>query len=239
MKAQLYPTEQSDPFKVVVRHTFRLIKQSWRAVSTNLGTILLIYILPSALILALLYAIAPDLLKASIHPDHQKIAFAKNLNVPLAIIGGLGIAILVILLSIASVNVQLASARKQKISFSDVIERSWPFFLRFVGLGILSALCVLLGLLLLLIPGILAAFFLSFATYVMVDKNVGVIVAMKGSYKLTRRNWKVVLAYFVVTVAISLPQIVPIIGEFVSAGLSIAYFCLPAILYLRMQKSTK
>jgi len=156
------------------------------------------------------------------------------------VIAGVGIAILLVLLSIATIIAQLASVRGEKISFKEVVNQAQPFFWRFLGLGILSILTVVAGLILLIIPGIVLAFWLIFASYIMVDKNTGVIVAMKASIALTRKNWKVALALVAVQFIIQIPSaLIPSLGSIATTALSIAYFCLPAILYLRITNDKK
>jgi uncharacterized membrane protein len=109
-----------------------------------------------------------------------------------------------------------------------------PFVLRFIGLGLLSAIVIIFGLILFVVPGVLAIFFLSFAPYILVDKNTGVIDAMKGSYELVKEYWKVTLGLLVVNFVIQIPSYVPVVGQLISLALGIGYFCLGAIVYVNI-----
>ncbi len=58
-------------------------------------------------------------------------------------------------------------------------------FWRFLGAEILLGIIVFLGLLLLVVPGIIAAVGLGFAPYLVVDRGKGPIEALKESWRLT------------------------------------------------------
>jgi uncharacterized membrane protein len=134
---------------------------------------------------------------------------------------------------------QIASVKGQKVEFKEAFNKGIPFVLRFIGLGLLSAVVVILGFILFIIPGLLAIFFLSFAPFILVDKNTGVIDAMKASYEMVKEYWKVTLGLLVVNFAIGLPSYVPVIGQLISLALTIGYFCLSALVYVNIAgKST-
>ena len=58
--------------------------------------------------------------------------------------------------------------------------------LRFLGIAILSGLAVLGGAILLIVPGIILAIRLQYAGYLLVDKNTGVMEALKKSMAMTK-----------------------------------------------------
>jgi len=67
-------------------------------------------------------------------------------------------------------------------------------FWRYVGTNILVLLAVLVGLVLLIVPGIIVSIALSFALYLVIDKGAGPINAFKQSLALTKGNrWKLFL----------------------------------------------
>lgn len=59
-------------------------------------------------------------------------------------------------------------------------------FWRYVGASILVFFAVLLGFLLLIVPGIIASIALSFALYLVIDKGLGPVEAFKQSLALTK-----------------------------------------------------
>jgi hypothetical protein len=152
----------------------------------------------------------------------------------LALIVGLVVLVASLIFAPAIVQTQIASVKGEKVEFQDALNKGMPFVLRFIGLGLLSAIVVIFGLILFVIPGLLAIFFLSFAPYILVDKNTGVIDAMKGSYELVKEFWKVTLGLLVVNFVIQIPSYVPFVGQLVSLALGVAYFCLGALVYVKI-----
>jgi hypothetical protein len=228
--AKYLPTRQQDGFWDIVVNCFKLMSASWQAFVFNFSTFLMLYLLPVLVIFGAAVAVIA-VAQAQYSDGHITAPI-----IAAGVVAALGVAVLMILLAIATIYVQIASVRGQKIGFRDAVDRSWHYFWRFIGLAIMTALVVLAGLILLIIPGILAAFFLMLATYVLIDKDTDIATAMRTSYRITKRNWKVVLGMLIVQIVINLPQIVPILGAIVTSVLAVAYFCLTAIIYDRVIK---
>src|SRR3989344_3833468 len=67
-------------------------------------------------------------------------------------------------------------------------------FWRFFGASILLWVIVGIGILLLIVPGVIAAIVFSFALYLVVDKDLAPIEALKESARLTKGNrWRIFL----------------------------------------------
>lgn len=65
-------------------------------------------------------------------------------------------------------------------------------FLKYLGVYILLLIVVLVGFLLLIIPGIIAALTFGFAPYLVIDKGLGPIEAMKESARITKGSrWRI------------------------------------------------
>lgn len=231
-----YPTKQTDDFWTVLANAFKLIGASWDAVKLNIATFAVVYLLPLALMPVMAAGVFVVFLSSGALKDDN---FTVPTNIITIAIGAflvIGILVLSIFLYIASIQTQIASAKGIKISPSQALKQSKPFFWKFILLGVLAAGIIFTGLVLLIIPGLLAIFFLNYASYVLVDKNGSAKEAIIESFQLTKRNWKIVLSYFVLQIFISAVNGLTIVGSIVSIALSIAYLCLPAILYLRMQQ---
>jgi hypothetical protein len=225
---QAITIKQEDDFFTILKNQFNLIGKTWDALLLNLGTFIWVYIAP-AFVLAIGAAILVPMFITSKDSDHL-----TALTVIAAAIAAFGLIIVAILMAIASTITQLASVHGKKVTFQEVLSQSQTFFWRFIGLGIVSLCLMIIGALLFILPLFAVIFFLTFTIYVMVDKNTGVKDAIKGSYELTKKNWKIVLAFLVLEGIIQIPSIVPVLGTFVTLCLSIAYFCLPAFLYTFM-----
>lgn len=230
------PTSQKDEILTVWANAFKLLKQSWQGVKLNLGTFLLLYLTPFILVAILLAILLPAIglgaLLTNGEVDFSNASVTATAGVAI-FIGLLGLIVLSVYLSIASIITQFKSIRGEKIGFVDAINQSSDYFWRFIGLAIVSSLIILAGLILLILPGLLAIFFLLLASYFLIDKNTTIREALKGSFEITKANWKIVTALVVVQAAVSAIGIIEGIGSFVSLLLAFAYLCLPAILYTR------
>lgn len=67
-------------------------------------------------------------------------------------------------------------------------------FWQYAAVKILTGIIVVVGLVLLIVPGIIAALALLFATYLVIDKNLGPIDAIKESVRITKgHRWQLFL----------------------------------------------
>lgn len=95
-------------------------------------------------------------------------------------------------------------------------------FLPYVGVKILTALAVLLGLVLLIVPGIIAALALMFATYLVIDRKLGVIEALKESARLTKGNrWNLLILMLALVGINILGALALLVGLLVSVPVSL------------------
>jgi len=74
----------------------------------------------------------------------------------------------------------------------DTVELSslWhprPFW-KYVGTGILVWLAAIIGLILLIVPGVIIGLMFMFSTFIVIDRELGPIEAMKESYRITSGN---------------------------------------------------
>jgi hypothetical protein len=222
-KSNIVAQEKGDFFELV-GGIFKLISPSWEALKLNIGTFIGLLLVPIGL-----YMLASFIVIGA--------AFNGNETADTSVTGLFLALILVILLLFVAItpsliHTQLKGARGEKVSFNDALSYGLKKLFPFIGLTILTALAVLIGLILFVIPGLAVAFFLSLASYILIDKNIGVIDAMKESFELVKAHWKIVVGVIIVNFAISLPQFIPGIGWIISAALGVAYFCLGAIVYV-------
>ncbi|MEK7509521.1 MAG: DUF975 family protein [Patescibacteria group bacterium] len=95
-------------------------------------------------------------------------------------------------------------------------------FWKYVGAKILVALVVLVGLVLLIIPGIIAALALLFSTYLVIDRGLGPIEAMKESLRITKGNrWKLFLLALSIVLINIIGVLALIVGLLVSIPVSV------------------
>ncbi|MGH6867212.1 MAG: DUF975 family protein [Methyloceanibacter sp.] len=78
-----------------------------------------------------------------------------------------------------------------------------PFW-KFLGASILLGLTILAGILLLIVPGIIFALMFAFTTFLVIDRDLGPIEAMKESKRLTYGHKWTLLGFLLVLVGINL-----------------------------------
>lgn len=215
-------------FFEVTGDTFKLIKGSWQALLLNLKTFILIAIMP-----ALAFLILVPFILGAIFIDSTA---AKTIFILFSCLVFLAAFAVALVFIPAITYVQIESARKKTVGFDEAVKKGKKFALKYLGLVILLALSAMIGLIFLIVPGLLAIFFFSMATYILIDQNTGIVDAMKKSYEIVKNNWLLVLALFIVNIVVSFTSYVPIIGWLINLALSVAYFCLPAIIYNKISK---
>ena len=87
---------------------------------------------------------------------------------------------------------------RREVSLADFFEgtkRALPLFM----LSILVGLCVMVGFILFIIPGIYLAIRLAFAKFIIVNENIGVVDALKKSWYVSKgQYWNIVGLYTLV-----------------------------------------
>ncbi len=95
-----------------------------------------------------------------------------------------------------------------------------PFW-RFLGAQFLVAIIIFVGLLLLIVPGIIAALGLLFVTFVVIDRGAGPINALKESWRITNGNkWQLFLFGLVLIGLNLLGLLALVIGILVTAPIT-------------------
>ena len=124
----------------------------------------------------------------------------------------------------------------KKVELGDIWEefkqKGFRLFLLEIALGIL----ILVGLVLLIIPGIILFWRLFLAPFILLDKNTGVEEALRQSWRSTKGFAWPIYAVLLFGILLSLSGIIPFIGAIVSFVLGVAYACAPALRYWELKK---
>ena len=91
-----------------------------------------------------------------------------------------------IVIGMGLIRISLEFIDKAKPKIRDIVY--YKPVVRYVLASIITGIVVILGLVLLIIPGVILAIRLQYTTYLIVDKNLGPIEAIKKSWSVTRRN---------------------------------------------------
>jgi uncharacterized membrane protein len=121
-------------------------------------------------------------------------------------------------LGMVFINVQLVDGKKA--TFNDLFSQT-SVLIKGVLAALLYGVIVLLGIICFIIPGIWLAIRLQFYKYLVVDKKMGPIEALKGSWNMTKGNvWNLIGLGLVIMLLNLLGLIALIIGIFVTAPIS-------------------
>jgi len=216
--------DNSNDFGEIIVSAFKMVTDSWEAFKLNWVTFLILLLIPMLLVWAVVFAMFA--------------AFSSGSTASYLIAFFIGVVVFIVacILAPATIVTQLASAKGKAVEFSEVFEKSKSVVVPFIGLALLSALVIGVGLILFIVPGLIAAFFLVFSSYILVDKKLGIIESMKASYELVKANWEWVVALLLVQLAVSVVSYIPLVGWIAGLALTVAYFCLPALVYLKITK---
>jgi hypothetical protein len=209
---------------------FSLFKPSWEGLKLNILEFILIYLVPAVILGAVLFG-----LWGSWAIGTGAISNVDGGAVVAIVISGLLLLAFAALVGPALVYAQLKSARLEKASYQEAWEISKKFWWRFLLLSIAVGVTIVIGLILLIVPGIifLRRYFLS--QYAMIDQDLSVGDSMRASNELSRGRSMAIFGIIGVDILISLPNFIPLIGGIVTAALQIAYFCAPAIRYEQLK----
>lgn len=151
--------------------------------------------------------------------------------------GIIGFVVTLIISSILQV-LYLRSAQNKQRELDETVRESRPFLVRLILLQILTAIFIICGFILLIIPGLFAIQRLLLAPYFLVDKNMGIIDSMKASAEAGKQYsgamWGLLGVMLVYTLLIFTIILIPL-----SFVLLLIYSVAPAIRYLQIQNATK
>lgn len=137
-----------------------------------------------------------------------------------------------------TVIASVRGAQGHKLTLGGVWQEfkgNW-LWLKLIGAMLLSGLAIVAGLILLIIPGIILIWRLYLVPYIMVDQKTTISEAFVKSWEMTKGNAWPIYSIILVTIVLSLTNIIPIIGGVVAFLLGAAYTVAPAIRYQELKK---
>ncbi len=192
-----------------------LLKESWEIVKKN-------YRLVAMLLVAYI-----------VYNFVQGIVQNQVKDTILAFVVSIAFTLLTMFLEIGLLKIALKLIDGKEAKFQDLW--TYPqYLLRFIGASILLGLAVLVGFILLIIPGIYVALRLQFTPFLVVDKDMGIMDALKGSWDMTQGMVLNLFLFALLLIAINiLGAIALLVGLLVS--LPVSFFAV-ALLYRKLSK---
>jgi hypothetical protein len=136
---------------------------------------------------------------------------------------------------IMSQAAQLQAAENKHLDFHNLWQVVKELGWRMLGLYIAVGLVVLVGFILLVIPGLFMIRRYFLAPYVMLDEKIGIRDAMDRSAELSKINTGSIWGIIGVMFLIGLVNVIPIIGGLASFGLGALYSMAPALRYRQLK----
>ncbi len=153
----------------------------------------------------------------------------------LGVIGQIIMIIIESWLSIGIIIIALKRARDEEASISDLF-KGHPYLLNYILSSLIYAIIVIVGIVLLIIPGAIWSLKYMFYPYLIIDKNLSATDALKESGNITKGYKWDLLAFTLVTNIIILLGILALgIGFFVAYP---TVLIAEAILYLKLAENS-
>lgn len=142
------------------------------------------------------------------------------------------------LLMSALIIVYLAGVRKQKVEVGKALSDAVHFWLKMLGLEIVVGFCLFVSLLLFIIPFFIVMPRLILANYFLIDKDMGIMDAVKASWGTTKGHSGKVWGVIGATFAMALLMIT-IVGIPFSIYFLFMYSAAFAVLYAHLIRAPK
>jgi hypothetical protein len=129
----------------------------------------------------------------------------------------------------------LASAKGEAMTWRQALAPNVWLSLNMFVVELLVGIATLVGLILLVVPGIVIATWFAFAGFVMLNEGLTGTAALHRSRELVRGHFVEVLGMLSVSYIISLVQVIPYVGTFLLVVASIALLPYAALRYLQLK----
>jgi hypothetical protein len=138
-----------------------------------------------------------------------------------------------VVVNIALMIVTLKAARGEKLSFTETFRAAWPYFFRVLGLYAVVSIAVIIGLALLIVPGLILLRRYFLASYYVVDRNLGIFAAMDASADESKRAGGVwgLIGFALVIILLGF---IPHVGWVPAVIASILYTCMITWRYIQI-----
>lgn len=143
-------------------------------------------------------------------------AYFGNLESPLVYVFVVLYYLVIFLLTIGWMKIVLGLTDGSEVAIADLFKH-WNVFLKYVAVSIVYAIVVYVGLFLFIIPGVIWSIKFMWAPWLVVDKGMGPIEAMKESSRMTMgMKWDLFAFYITMQIAVMLGMIPFGLGLFVT-----------------------
>ena len=215
--------------------SFELFTKSKNLVLANLNTFGILLLLP------FLLGLFGNIRSRNMNGFERFSSASPNFGLSPAVIGGgalLGL-LLLILSVIANLMVyilNLQSAKNKKPDLKELWAAVQKYGVRLFALSVVLALVIFAGIIAFIVPGLIFIRRYYLAPYVMLDQDLSISESMRESARISKPHSGSVWGILGVTIVLSLPSIIPVVGWALSFVLTSLYLVAPALRYLELKK---
>lgn len=149
------------------------------------------------------------------------------------------VAAIMIFFAVMNVCLSLKSAKNKKPKIDELIEDGKKYYFRMFGLAILSGLIIAGGLILFIIPGVIAISRLIMAPFILIEKNTTIIEAMKKSNEFAVGKFGLIWAALLLVIAVGIVQSIlnsiPVLGPLAGIVIVIGFSLILPLRYLQIK----
>jgi hypothetical protein len=212
---------------------FSLFSPSLEALKKNLGTFIALILAPFVLMIPMFIMLFSSLGSIQTYTDvYGNVHTTGGGSMAGFWVVWLAVVVISLVVGPAVVATQLAGAKGEKLPFGDALKIGLKRLFPYLGLSILSAIIIWVGLILLIVPGIFAIQRLLLAQYFLLDGK-SVTASLSASFKAGKQYSGPMWGLLGATFVFGLVSGVPLIGWIVSLMYSFA----PAVRYLEVKKA--
>jgi hypothetical protein len=161
-------------------------------------------------------------------------------------IGFIGV-ILFVLLSVffytMSTRLALDTTSGKKADINKLVDAAKKYWVRMLGLILLSGLLVGVGLILLIIPGLIILGRIIFAPYLMIERDLDIVDSLKASNEMTKDRqgdvWSAIGLFLLISIFCSAIENIPVAGPMIGTALAIAFSLILVLRYQEIKGSAK
>ena len=209
--------------------SIELFNKSYDLVKKNFRIFALLYALPVLYTITQIFAHGSSKLDVNVSSD---IHIPTGLLIALPIMFVLFIFVAVIYQTMLTVLELKVTKKSGEIGFKQLWKEAQPYWGNLFVLGLLMGLYIIVGFILLIVPGIIMIRRYYLAPYFMIDKNLSPREAMRQSAAASKKVSGYIWGVIVITVLIGgLLSLVPFFGALLSALFGAAYSVAPALRY--------
>lgn len=210
---------------------FSLHKESWEALKRCFVTIVTLGIIPIVIffVLGVMGGILGTVTGGQSETEPGLIV--------LLMVGGLIGVIAAIYVSPAITYAQIQAVRGKKVSVKEAFEYGKPLVGQFFIMSILVGIVILVGFILLIVPGLFMLRRYILTSYHLVDKKLSATEAMKVAHETAKKYNGVHWGIIGLQLVIQLVSYIPLVGWLVSLVMSVVYYLAPTVRYEQVTKA--